>query len=127
MPSSEPCRDGSGIPYSRIAPSPVPSAGLLDSFVQSAATHVPQLPVVGVEFSPSCALLDEFRRSDHVRFWDEGYRAIALSDTAEARNPHYHASTDVPATLDLDFARRVAQATLATIIAETGFDLHRKI
>ncbi|MEN9203118.1 MAG: hypothetical protein Q6J46_01690 [Thermostichus sp. DG02_2_bins_29] len=43
------------------------------------------------------------RRSDHTPFWDEGYRAILLTDTAELRNLHYHKLSDSPETLDLDF------------------------
>jgi Zn-dependent M28 family amino/carboxypeptidase len=38
--------------------------------------------------------------SDHLSFWLEGYRAMMLTDTAFFRNPHYHAATDTPTTLD---------------------------
>jgi Zn-dependent M28 family amino/carboxypeptidase len=38
--------------------------------------------------------------SDHLSFWREGYRAMMLTDTAFFRNPHYHAATDKPETLD---------------------------
>ena len=38
--------------------------------------------------------------SDHSSFWREGYRAMMLTDTAFFRNPHYHAVTDRPVTLD---------------------------
>ena len=38
--------------------------------------------------------------SDHLSFWREGYRAMMLTDTAFYRNPHYHAATDRPETLD---------------------------
>lgn len=41
--------------------------------------------------------------SDHLNFWNEGYPAFMLTDTAFLRNDHYHRATDVPATLD--FAR----------------------
>lgn len=40
--------------------------------------------------------------SDHLSFWREGYRAMMLTDTAFFRNPHYHAATDTPATLDYE-------------------------
>ena len=30
------------------------------------------------------------RRSDHSPFWDRGYRAMMITDTAFLRNPHYH-------------------------------------
>lgn len=38
--------------------------------------------------------------SDHWSFWEEGYPAIMLTDTAPFRNPHYHRATDLPDTLD---------------------------
>ncbi|MEO0828141.1 MAG: M28 family peptidase [Cyanobacteria bacterium J06635_15] len=42
------------------------------------------------------------RRSDHAPFWDAGYRAILVTDTANLRNPHYHKSSDRIETLNLD-------------------------
>jgi hypothetical protein len=47
-------------------------------------------------------LLPEVRLSDHANFWDEGYPAIMLTDTAFMRNPHYHGPGDVIENLDLD-------------------------
>lgn len=40
------------------------------------------------------------RLSDNSSFWDQGYPALMLTDTAFLRNPHYHQSTDIPETLD---------------------------
>ncbi|MDV3347741.1 M28 family peptidase [Leptothoe sp. LEGE 181152] len=47
------------------------------------------------------------RRSDHAPFWDAGYNAIMVTDTADLRNPHYHAATDTFETLDLEFLTQV--------------------
>jgi len=38
--------------------------------------------------------------SDQWAFWQFGYPAIMVTDTALFRNPHYHAATDRPETLD---------------------------
>lgn len=46
--------------------------------------------------------------SDHWAFWQEGYPAVMLTDTAPFRNPHYHRATDTPETLDY---ARLAAAT----------------
>ena len=44
--------------------------------------------------------------SDHWSFWQAGYPAIMVTDTALFRYPHYHATTDAPAQLDYTgFAR----------------------
>ncbi len=47
-------------------------------------------------------LLPEARLSDHANFWDEGYPAVMLTDTAFFRNPNYHGADDVMAHLDLE-------------------------
>lgn len=38
--------------------------------------------------------------SDHWAFWQAGYPAVMLTDTAPFRNPHYHRAGDTPDTLD---------------------------
>ena len=38
--------------------------------------------------------------SDHMNYWDRGYPAVMVTDTAFYRNPHYHGAGDTPATLD---------------------------
>lgn len=46
--------------------------------------------------------------SDHWSFWQAGYPAIMITDTAPFRNPNYHTPGDLPETLDFDrFARVV--------------------
>jgi Zn-dependent M28 family amino/carboxypeptidase len=40
--------------------------------------------------------------SDHRSFWKQGYRAFMVTDTAFYRNPHYHAPSDLPGTLDFE-------------------------
>ncbi|OKH10805.1 M28 family peptidase [[Limnothrix rosea] IAM M-220] len=47
------------------------------------------------------------RRSDHVAFWEQGYKAMMVTDTANLRNPHYHKPSDTFETLDLDFLTNV--------------------
>jgi hypothetical protein len=40
--------------------------------------------------------------SDHWSFWQEGYPAIMVTDTAPYRYPHYHLESDTPDKLDYD-------------------------
>jgi hypothetical protein len=40
--------------------------------------------------------------SDHWSFWQQGYPAIMITDTAPFRYPHYHALTDTPDKLNYD-------------------------
>lgn len=55
--------------------------------------------------------------SDQLSFWDEGYPALMLSDTAFYRNPHYHEHTDTPDTLDYE---RMALVTAALVESLDG-------
>src|SRR5262249_5637071 len=56
--------------------------------------------------------IHEIRLSDNSSFWDQGYPALMLTDTSFLRNPHYHAATDTPDTLDY---KRMAQVTLGVV------------
>lgn len=38
--------------------------------------------------------------SDHWSFWESGYPAVMVTDTAPFRNPHYHEASDTADTLD---------------------------
>jgi Zn-dependent M28 family amino/carboxypeptidase len=40
--------------------------------------------------------------SDQWSFWQQGYRAIMVTDTAPFRYPYYHSSNDTPDKLDYD-------------------------
>ena len=64
-------------------------------------------------------LLRDTRRSDHARFWDAGWPALLITDTAFLRNPHYHRSTDTPDTLDYSFLCKVIEV-VAEAVSETA-------
>ena len=46
--------------------------------------------------------------SDHASYWDRGFKALLITDTAYVRNPHYHTAGDTFETLDY---RRLASVT----------------
>jgi Zn-dependent M28 family amino/carboxypeptidase len=53
-------------------------------------------------------LVPAIARSDNRSYWRAGFKAVMITDTAEFRNPHYHAAGDLPDTLDYPgFARVV--------------------
>lgn len=58
-------------------------------------------------------VLSDTRRSDHAPFWDLGYPALMVTDTANLRNPHYHTAGDRIETLDLDFLIAVCTGLIA--------------
>ncbi|MBE9163394.1 MULTISPECIES: M20/M25/M40 family metallo-hydrolase [Microcoleaceae] len=60
-------------------------------------------------------IVPDTRRSDHAPFWDNGYPAIMVTDTANMRNPHYHQASDKIETLDLDFLAGVCRGLVEAI------------
>jgi hypothetical protein len=60
------------------------------------------------------------RRSDHASFWDAGYPAVVLTDTANFRNPHYHRETDIMDTLNIKFLSSVAATVTAIAVQIAG-------
>ncbi|MGB3291489.1 MAG: M28 family peptidase [Phormidesmis sp.] len=53
--------------------------------------------------------IPDTRRSDHAPFWDAGYAAILVTDTANLRNPHYHSASDRLDTLNVSSMAKVTQ------------------
>jgi hypothetical protein len=54
--------------------------------------------------------------SDHVNYWDAGYKALMITDTAFYRNARYHTIKDTPDTLDYRRMTRVIQGVYAAIL-----------
>ena len=53
--------------------------------------------------------------SDHWSFWQEGFPAVMITDTAVYRNPNYHRAGDTPDTLDYPRLRKVAEGLQAVV------------
>jgi aminopeptidase YwaD len=76
-------------------------------------------PIVPCEWLPAGwrgLAIPDTRRSDHAPFWDAGYKALMITDTAHMRNPHYHKSSDRLETLDLEFLTNVCQGLITGIV-----------
>lgn len=61
--------------------------------------------------------LKDAARSDHAPFWWQGYPALVLSDTSQARDPNYHLPTDTPDNLKYDEMARMAGGFVRTVQA----------
>lgn len=55
-------------------------------------------------------VLPAVRASDHSSFWDYGYPAVMVTDTAYFRNPYYHTPADRLETLDFAFMAGVVRS-----------------
>lgn len=53
--------------------------------------------------------------SDHLNYWDFGFSALMITDTAFLRNRNYHKSTDVMETLDLESMAKVINSVFRTL------------
>jgi Zn-dependent M28 family amino/carboxypeptidase len=74
---------------------------------------VPGLPVQCLAVPERGMAMISVRLSDHSSFWDAGYPALMVTDTAFYRNPNYHEPTDTPDTLDYPFLAKVTAGMAA--------------
>lgn len=72
----------------------------------------PNLPVVKLTVPLSGYILPAVRLSDHAPFWDKGYSAVMITDTAFFRNPHYHLPSDTMEKLDFRFMAELVRSLL---------------
>ncbi|MBS0181281.1 MAG: M28 family peptidase [Nitrospira sp.] len=93
------------------------SQALTGTVAQAMRSHLPIVPLV---VPGNGEKLPDTRRSDHTSFWEQGFQAVMLTDTANFRNPHYHRPTDTLDTLNLDFIASVTDGVTAAVIALAG-------
>ncbi|MDF1656308.1 MAG: M28 family peptidase [Verrucomicrobiales bacterium] len=70
------------------------------------------IPAIGGAFAPEAPGVGW---SDHWSFWQEGYKAVMVTDTAPYRYPHYHKPSDTMDKLDLDQLVRVVKGLEAAV------------
>jgi len=103
------------------------SSALLTEFTTAATQYVPALKVTSLEVPQNGAIAPDLRRSDHASFWDNGQKALMLTDGANTRNKNYHTPGDSIGTLNFTYMTNVVKATLATaaklaVPLSAGFD-----
>jgi len=84
------------------------SEQLLEKVCSTFKTRVPDLPSEFLIVPGNGEEMEEVRLSDHSPFWDHGFQALMITDTAFLRNPNYHLPSDRMETLDFEFMRKVA-------------------
>ncbi|MFB3926085.1 MAG: M20/M25/M40 family metallo-hydrolase [Syntrophales bacterium] len=67
--------------------------------IRDSIRKVPGLPV---ETLAASGMVPGVDLSDHAPFWDMGYPAVMITDTAFYRNPNYHSPSDTIETLDFE-------------------------
>jgi hypothetical protein len=75
---------------------------------------------LGVESIIAPASLPGISLSDHRNYWEAGYPAVMITDTAFYRNDNYHTASDTPDTLDYRRMAMVVQGLDAAVRALAG-------
>lgn len=88
--------------------------GLLVRRVKRAMRGASPLPVSSIN-APSFVPGMDF--SDHLNYWEAGYPAVMITDTAFYRNPFYHSARDTADTLDYARMAMVVQGVHAAVLA----------
>jgi hypothetical protein len=68
------------------------------------------LPVVKLTVPLGGWVMPSIRLSDHASFWDQGYKAVMITDSAFYRNPHYHLPSDTIDKLNFEFMAELVQS-----------------
>lgn len=92
------------------------SKAIMNAFNRIASEYVSELIIVPYKVPLSGRIIPETRFSDHASFWNYGYPALMLTDTAMFRNPHYHTHHDIHETLDFSFIFNVTTAVVSVIL-----------
>ena len=71
-----------------------------------------ELPVVKLNVPLNGRILPSVRLSDHASFWDQGFKAVMITDSAFYRNPHYHTSLDTMEKLDYEFMAELVESLM---------------
>lgn len=65
-------------------------------------------------------VVEEIGWSDQWSFWQFGWPALMVTDTAPFRNPHYHTASDLPETVDYERTARVVEGLIGVVNALSG-------
>jgi Zn-dependent M28 family amino/carboxypeptidase len=91
----------------------VESRGLLDAAAEAFSSRA----TVPLQAAAMPAGLPGAGWSDHWSFWQAGYPALMVTDTAPWRYPHYHTAEDTPDKIDFETLADVVDGLEAVVAA----------
>lgn len=71
------------------------------------------LPVFSANISKEIPGVDY---SDHANYWDQGFPAVMITDTAFMRNHNYHEKSDLPDKLNYRLMSEVVNGVYAIVV-----------
>ena len=92
------------------------SQGLVVRSLKKAMQSASPLPVYSIN-APRFVPGVDF--SDHRNYWQAGYKAVMVTDTAFYRNPYYHTVQDTANRLDYERMAMVVQGVYAAVLTAT--------
>jgi Zn-dependent M28 family amino/carboxypeptidase len=81
--------------------------------VKKSMLRANSLPVRSID---APAMVPGIDFSDHLSYWEQGYPAVMITDTAFYRNRNYHRPADLPDTLDYKRAAQVVDQVYAAVL-----------
>lgn len=87
------------------------------SFGRQFARHCRQVAALPVKRFKAPAWLPGLDFSDHLNYWQFGYSAVLVTDTAFYHNKHYHEPTDTLDRLDMRRLSLAVDAVLAALLS----------
>jgi Zn-dependent M28 family amino/carboxypeptidase len=87
------------------------SSGFTKALVEEFNQNI-ELPVIKLTVPFNGWIIPSVRLSDHASFWDQGYKAVMVTDSAFFRNPHYHTPADTMEKLDYRFMAELVESLL---------------
>jgi Zn-dependent M28 family amino/carboxypeptidase len=91
--------------------------GILVRRVKRSMRSSPDLRVYSINAPRSLPGID---LSDNASYWNVGYPAVMITDTAFYRNERYHTAEDTPETLDYERMAKVVDGLLQTVLDLSG-------
>jgi len=88
-------------------------SGLLVRRIKRAMAEATALPVRSLNAPGAVGGID---LSDHRNYWEAGFAAVMVTDTAFFRNPNYHTTADTARTLDVERMALVVQGVHAAVV-----------
>jgi hypothetical protein len=73
------------------------------------------IDVYSISLTPRYVTWGATTRSDHARFWSQAYPAMLAIEDLQDYNPYYHKTSDTLDKLDLSYATKFVQTTVATL------------
>lgn len=86
------------------------------ALVQKVARHMKEASPISVQSFAAPHLIPAISLSDHRSYWQCGYPAVMINNTAFYRNPHYHQTSDTIDTLNFDKMAQVVKGVYWALV-----------